>query len=60
MWKLLIANHLDQSICLADLKQGALIRSYLLHSMQEQYRFAELNQRILTFVHLILMCRVTY
>ncbi len=80
MWKLLIANHLDQSLCLANQKQGALIRPYLLHSslvcaqiscafyqpwqtvhgMQEQNRFAELNQHILTFLHLILMSRVIY
>jgi hypothetical protein len=28
--------------------------------MQEQNRFAELNQHLLTFLHLILMCRVIY
>jgi hypothetical protein len=32
MWGLLIANHLDQSLCLANTKQGAAVRSYLLHS----------------------------
>ncbi len=32
MWEPLIANNLDQSLCLANQKQGALIRSYLLHS----------------------------
>ncbi len=32
MWELLIANHLDQSLCLANQKQGASVRSYLLHS----------------------------
>jgi hypothetical protein len=32
MWELLIANHLDQSLWLANPKQGAAVRSYLLHS----------------------------
>jgi hypothetical protein len=32
MWKLLIANHLGQSLCLANQKRGALIGTYLLHS----------------------------
>ncbi len=30
--RLLIANHLDQSLWLANQKQGAAVRSYLLHS----------------------------
>jgi hypothetical protein len=30
--RLLIANHLDQSLWLVDEKQGAAVRSYLLHS----------------------------
>jgi hypothetical protein len=29
---LLIANHLDQSLCLTNQKQGAAVRSYLVHS----------------------------
>jgi hypothetical protein len=32
MWELLIENHLDQSLYLPNQKQGAPVRSYLLHS----------------------------
>jgi hypothetical protein len=79
-WQLLIANHLDQSLCLANKQQGAANRSYLLHSslagaqlccafhqpQQTEQRsrskiyFPEPNKHILTFLHLIVMCRVTY
>jgi hypothetical protein len=31
-WELLIANHLDQSLWLANQKQGSPVKSYLLHS----------------------------
>ncbi len=31
-WELLIANQLDQSLWLANQKQGSAVRSYLLHS----------------------------
>jgi hypothetical protein len=75
LWELLIANHLDQSLCLTNQKHGAAVRTYLLHSsgaqlwwtasanwaqMQEQNHFLELNRHILTFLHLILTCMVTY
>ncbi len=32
LWKLQIANPVDQTLCLTNQKQGAIVRSYLLHS----------------------------
>jgi len=31
MWELLIVNHLDQSLCMANQKQGAAVKSFLVH-----------------------------
>jgi hypothetical protein len=69
MWELLVANHLDQSLCSTNQKQRAAIGSYLLHSslaaawlcwafyqqpkQTEQSHFPELNRHILTFLHLM-------
>jgi hypothetical protein len=41
MWELLIANHLDKSLCLANRKQGVVVRSHLSASAnrQEQNHF---------------------
>jgi hypothetical protein len=37
----ILANHLDQSLCLANQKQGAAVTSYLLHSsLQQLHTFA--------------------
>jgi hypothetical protein len=36
MWELLIANHQDKSLCLANQKQGAVVRSYLSASANRQ------------------------
>jgi hypothetical protein len=67
MWELLIAHHLKQSLCLANQKHGAGVRSYLLHSSlahvhsfaehicrRSKTIFPELNRHILTFLHLML------
>jgi hypothetical protein len=65
MWEPLIAHHLEQSLCLANQKHGAGVRSYLLHSSLAQSHsfaehicrsktiFPELNRHVLTFLHLI-------
>ncbi len=77
MWKLLIANHLDHSLRLANQQQGhqshqiyyALL--YQVHSFDVHFTSLsilsafggakpELNRHILTFLLLILVCRVTY
>jgi len=74
-WELLILNHLDQSLCFSNQNQGSAVKSYYytllwhVHNfvapvnrahMQDQNYFPELNRHILIFLHLILMCRVTY
>jgi len=79
-WGTLIANHLNQSLWLANQKHGATVRSYLLYSslagaqlflqflptsanwanMQEKNHFPGPNRHMLTFLHQIIMCRVTY
>jgi len=69
---LVIANHLEQSLWCTNEKHWAAVRSYLLHSFLEVdnaaapftsncrlYNFAEPNQHVLTFLHPILLCRIT-
>ncbi len=65
MWEPLITHHLEQSLCLANQKHEAGVRSCLLHSSLAQVHsfaehicrsktiFPELNRHVLTFLHLI-------
>jgi len=56
----------NQSLLLANQKQGAIVRSYYYTSsttsakMLGQNHLVEWNQHLLTFLHLILMCTITY
>jgi hypothetical protein len=72
---IIIANHLDKSLLLTDQNCGATIISYLLlffrkrafyqppQTLQKYWtkkHFAMLNHRVLPFLNLILICRITY